>query len=46
MNVRITPLHHCSQAYQILLDNQMDQDLVVRLNQAAIDGIRSTGAKQ
>jgi endoglucanase len=28
------------------IDNQMDQDLVVRLNQAAIDGIRSAGAKQ
>jgi endoglucanase len=27
-------------------DHDMDQGLVVRLNQAAIDGIRSTGAKQ
>jgi endoglucanase len=28
------------------VDHTMDQGLVVRLNQAAIDGIRSTGAKQ
>ena len=27
-------------------DHTMDQSMVVRLNQAAIDGIRSTGAKQ
>lgn len=38
---------NCSPSYEALADNEyhdMDQDLVLQLNQAAIDGIRAAGA--